>query len=235
LQVGLLVASEAILRHGHPSSFCCQAWGPLARQLLCADPPLAPAQLAGRVSSEALAALTGQAAALVEGCLAVGVRCWAWRPALCAVRCVLPGARQLRELQGFAWPAVRQQRLTPKVRASLPAPPAPAQADATVLATLLCPPEQQASRDCIYRPPSGSLVAEAPCPHEQACQRAQQAAPWCSCSPALWQALAGCRHPTASAALLGAAAHLAMLEPQGTDPSAAANQQHAGEAARGGA
>jgi hypothetical protein len=102
-QVGLLVASEAILRHGHPSSFCCQAWGPLARQLLCADPPLAPARLAGCVSAEALAALTRQAAALVEGCLAVGRRAAAagctaapaaWRPRRAARRrALLPGRR----------------------------------------------------------------------------------------------------------------------------------------------
>jgi hypothetical protein len=100
--------------------------------------------------------------------------------------------------------------------------------DATVLATLLCPHEQQASRDCIYRPPSGALAAEAGSPHKLACQRAQQAAPWCSCSPALWQALAGSRHPAAAAALRGAAAHLALSEPQGDDPAAAAGQQHAG-------
>ncbi len=73
-QAGLLVASEAILRRGHPTSFCSHAWGPMAQQLLCSGP--SPNALTGLVSLEALAQLTGLAAALVEGCCMVGGPDW---------------------------------------------------------------------------------------------------------------------------------------------------------------
>jgi hypothetical protein len=104
------------------------------------------------------------------------------------------------------------------------------QVDATVLATLLCPPEQQLQRDCICRLPASILdSAEVQLStHEAACQRAQHAAMYFSSSPALWKALGACSHAGASAALLAAAAHLAQLEPSGLDPSAAPGYQQTG-------